>query len=149
MVDSELNEVRLVPTACTILFGALPATYLCLLPAALIVKSVQELLGGDVYPGILGLLYGFAALCGAMSLWLVPFTVRNPFVTAGLISGMLVISPITYAAIFKPRLYDRADWFYTLAAILPFMVALAWLLSFAINKNSSARNGVDDGDVTP
>lgn len=140
--------MRLVPAACTILFGALPATYLCLLPAALIVKSIQGILGGDIYPSILGLLYGFAALCGAMSLWLVPFTVRNPFVIAGLIAGMLIISPITYAAIFKPRLYDREDWFYTLATVLPFMVALAWLVSFAINKSRSTSNGADNGDVT-
>jgi len=96
---------------------------------------------------MLGLLYGFAALCGTMSLWLAPFTVRNPFVTTGLVAGMLVISPITYAAIFKPHLYDREDWFYTLATVLPFIVALAWLVSFAFHTPESHNGGADDGDV--
>ena len=138
----------MLPAASTILFGALPATYLCLLPAALIVKSIQALAGGDILPGLLGLLYGFTALYGAMSLWLVPFTVRNPIVITGLVAGMLVISPITYAAIFKPHLYDREDWLYTLATILPFVVALTWLAYFAINKPRLRSSiATDDSDV--
>ncbi|MGI9204738.1 MAG: hypothetical protein ACR2Q3_12055 [Woeseiaceae bacterium] len=128
----------------TILLGALPATYLCLLPAALIVKSIQLLAGGGIFPGSLGLLYGFAALYGAMALWLVPFTVRNPVVITGLVAGVLVISPITYAAIFKPQLYDRENWLYTLASILPFVVALTWLAYFAINKRDLASPAAAD-----
>lgn len=128
----------------TILLGALPATYLCLLPAALIVKSIQLLAGGGIFPGSLGLFYGFAALYGAMALWLVPFTVRNPVVITGLVAGVLVISPITYAAIFKPQLYDRENWLYTLASILPFVVALTWLAYFAINKRDLASPAAAD-----
>ncbi len=142
--------VRLVPAAGTILFGALPATYLCLLPAALIIKSTQLLFDGGILPGLLGLLYGFAALYGAVSLWLVPFTVRNSIVITGLVVGMLAISPMSYAAIFKPHLYDREDWFYTLATVLPFIVALAWLAYFAINRpggtSSVAAVGTNEND---
>lgn len=133
-----------MPAAGTILFGALPATYLCLLPAALIVKSMQLLLAGGVLPGLAGLLYGLTALYGAMSLWLVPFTVRNPVVITGLVAGMLVISPITYSAIFKPQLYDRENWLYTLASVLPFVVALTWLAYFAINRPDSTNSASDD-----
>jgi uncharacterized membrane protein len=113
------------------------------------VKSIQGLLGGDIFPELLGLLYGFTALYGAMSLWLVPFTVRNPVVITGLVAGMLVISPITYAAIFKPQLYDRENWLYTMASILPFVVALTWLAYFAINKPGMRSSiAADESDVS-
>jgi hypothetical protein len=122
----------------TILFGAIPATFLSVVPAFFLGLGIYRLAAGNGFDEgspvsfALFALYCLAALYGTLSLWLVPFTGPKRFVIVGLAAGMLVISPFAYAAVFEPWLYDKNDWLYSIFAVLPFLTALCWLTAFSV-----------------
>jgi len=150
--DSDNNLDVLIRASLTILFGAIPATYLCVVPAFFVGLGAYELTDGyrfdEGFPSSFTLLvlYCLAALYGTSSLWLVPFTGPKQFVIVGLAAGMLVISPFTYSTIFQQWLYDRDDWAYSISTVLPFVVALCWLTAFGIAKYRSRDVGLSDSD---
>ena len=142
----------IIRIALTILLGAVPATYLSVIPAVFVGLGAFELADGIRYEGgfptsfALFMLYGLAALYGTLSLWLVPFTGPKMFVIVGLVAGMLAISPFAYAAVFDPWLYDKDDWLYSMATVLPFLTALSWLTAFGVAKFRGRAMVQDDSD---
>ena len=131
----------------TILFGAVPATIVCVVPAFFFGLGIYGIFTENVidegisFSVVAFMTYCFGAIYGTISLWLVPFLGSRWFVVVGLIAGLLAISPFTYGYLFDPWLYDDDDRWFAWSAILPFFTAICWLAAFGIGKYKSRARG--------
>jgi hypothetical protein len=129
--------VALVKTALTILFGAIPATIMCMLPFGLILVGSYELSQNMISRGLFSILYAFAAIFGTVSLWAVALRGPSPLVVLGLAVGIATISPFTFAVLSDPfPIYGSAHLF-AISTVSPPIVAFYWLASFLFDRYSS------------
>ena len=126
----------------TFFLGALPATYLLVLPLGLVGVSIASFRTGDYSGAVLSAAYALAATYGTLSLWIVPNVGPTKFVTVGLLLGVLTIAPLTYMAIGGGMLKgpDFLLWF---SLISPPIVASWWIVTFI--RQCFSKHGLQNG----
>ncbi len=114
----------------TIVFGAVPATWLSLWAAAGVFWGVVFTIAG-AHIGLLAAVWGLAGLYGAASLWAIGLGFMNRTSIRGLVVGTAAIVPLTLASLSGHSWPN--DWLnsFYVASILPAIVAVAWLVDAA------------------
>ncbi len=110
----------------TIVFGALPATWLCIWAAYAIMLGAAALLGGAVAGAVI-IVWGVAGMYGTAGLWGIGLGFVGPGQTKQLIVGVIAILPVAIAV--DPLNLEPNDFLNPLivSAILPLIVATIWL----------------------
>ena len=111
-------------TALTILFGAIPATYLSWWALLGVYIGVIGVVNGTFLSGAVFIIWGAAGLYGTLSLWLIAFNRPSNFVVMGLFLGSVAILPISVSVYSSPISSD--GWFsipFVIGGISPFIVA--------------------------
>ncbi len=134
----------------TIVFGALPATWLSLWAAAGVFWGIIFAIAGAPI-GLPTAIWGLAGLYGTVSLWAVGLGFVNRTSIRGLAVGTAAILPLTLAGLLgNSWSIDGFNPLYV-ASVLPPIVACAWLVDAARNGDylvlfvSSARQAPEPG----
>ena len=115
-------------TLLTIILGAIPATYACILPlffGLLVGLSSPE--NGPPSDKWLAIGLALIALFGTLCLWIVAFRKPNAILVIGLILGTALIAPFAYAEISSPYALKLEDIPYKVSMVGPPIVALYWI----------------------
>lgn len=85
---------------------------------------------------VLVIVWGIAGLFGTYALWMVAFGFRSPIIFAGLLAGLIALTPVLLTRLVQLPLWDFEDGIgrLTILAISTLIVLLGWLarLSFVI-----------------
>ncbi len=127
--------------ALTILFGALPASFLSYVALVAIYFGAGIITDGSIAPGSFLVLWGGAGIYGTISLWFAAFQKFSRPVIAGLIFGLLAIFPFTVGAIEDfGTLDDGVDQLLLASCIGPSIVASVLLVRLATKHEPAYNN---------
>lgn len=115
--------------ALTIVFGALPATWLAGPAAAVLGMGIEIAFSGEwvlIPVGTFLICWGGAGLYGTFSLWAIGFGYSGDLVLQGLTAGLVAVSPV--AGLYVLFAIASAGWFLPAAALVlaPAITALLW-----------------------
>ncbi len=119
--------LAIVVGALTILAGAVPATYLCLMAYVVLVLGYGAVLSGDAL-GLVLILWALAGFYGTLSLWAVGFGFVRPWSVTGLILGTVALLPMGGPVLTGTEsrgLDGNPD---EMMFVTPILVAVAWLI---------------------
>lgn len=113
----------------TILFGALPASFLCFFAAMALSYGLGALFGRNSYEGLILTIWGAAGIYGTGALWVVAFRKPGRRVLAGLIVGIAAMVPLVLSVNPLELFFrDRLEFLMILAGYSPIVVATYWLV---------------------
>lgn len=129
--------------ALTIVFGALPATWLAGPTASILGLGIETMFSGEwalIPVGSFLICWGGAGLYGTYSLWAVGFGCTSDTVLKGLTAGLLAVSPL--AGMYVLFAIASAGWFLPAAALVlaPAITALLWRDELREQRHRSAVN---------
>ena len=120
-----------MPASLIVLFGALPATWLCWFAFLGLWAFLPELMKGH-FAALLFVAWGIFGFFGAISLWLAAFGKRGTIVCCGLIAGSVAVIPILANATFQGNGWTGKS--INIAAMTTVAVASILLLATAKRK---------------
>ena len=136
--------MTLIRSITTLLFGALPATFLCLWASWAIALGASALADGDGWPSALVFIWGIAGILGTASLWAASFRPISRIVAVGLIIGLIACAPVAAISMEGFNL-DSPIWlyFFQIAAISASLVAIGQLAIRYINSGRITDSETD------
>ena len=125
----------------TIVFGALPATWLCFWAACGMALGAAAMLV-DAIGGIFLIIWGLAVMYGTVALWGLGLGLARTDRTKRLIVGAIAILPMTIGV--DPLNLEPRDFLnpFVFSAILPLVVTVLWLAAIwhQERKDRAARD---------
>ena len=112
----------------TLVFGALPATWLCIWAAYGMTLGAAAVLSGAIV-GVFIILWGLAGMYGTIALWSLGLGFVRPDHTKRLIVGAIALLPVAVGI--DPLVLQPEDFLnpFVVSAILPLVIALCWLVA--------------------
>ncbi len=118
----------------TIVFGALPATWLSLWALLGMAFALAAIMSGAL-SAILFVIWGVAGIRGTITLWSLGFGAMRPDHVRGLVIGVVAILPLIPPTV--PWMLELSAFAHPFAvpSVLPLLVAVAWLIVFHRQKS--------------
>lgn len=136
--------MKILGRVLTILVGAGPATYLCFIALMGIMFGFSAVFGGEI-GGLVLVFWGLAGFYGTLSLWAVGFGYVRRWIVAGLIVGIIALTPIAGMFGFLDVLSKPSNYPEVLLYSGPIVVAIAWLATLTVRM--IRRHGQVSGTV--
>lgn len=123
----------LLARIATVLFGAVPATYLCLWAYVFMMLGFLTLLSGRIV-GVYFVASGLAGFYGTLSLWGIAFGVVRRWSVLGLVVGTLAVLPFAVPVLSYWMFGTLVAGFHGLLFIGPLLVAITWLCALGVAR---------------